>query len=1047
MIGKTLGKYQITTYLGSGGMAHVYKAYHADLDRHVAIKVMKAADADAPDYLQRFKIEARSIAALRHPHIVQIFDYDIDPDTGQPYMIMEFLQGGTLNDYLTQRQGQLLSLTEAVQIVGEIGSALAYAHEHGVLHRDVKPGNIMRDAIGRFVLTDFGLAKMAVGPTVTKTGAVAGTPAYMAPEQALGESVDARADLYALGGVFFQLLTGRLPYHADSAPALLLKIINAPVPDPRRFNAAVPPSLAQIVMRCLAKKPNERYAALADFLAALQQASAAAGLNVNVPIKSIASTDQLSAEHSAATVIIKPAAAVDVNAEQVEVGGDVVGRDKIVQNIYPSVDMRFSPFQVPREVPHFVGRKMELSTLIDQLTQPDQVPSVAICGLGGMGKTSLAIELAYQVRQHFTDGVLWADAATTTPAAVLYNWARAYGCDFSALPDVNIRAAAFREVLADRKVLMIIDDVRDAEHVRLLLPGGLHNAVLLTTRNRELAEALNAHVILLTELTAPEGREMLTRMLGKERVVQEEEAASEICRLLLNLPLALEITAGRLNSRPRWKLADMAGRLRDEQHRLRELKIGDREVRASFRVSWETLTDDLRQAFAQLAVFEGRAISAKALAAISQLDEYTAADQLNALLTLSLVAEEGAIHYRQHPLLADFAREHLPPADVAPLRQRMTEYYLNYAQQYESQPALLEPEWPNLSANERMVYQQKQWAMVVAYAETLAEARFTQGRLSAVRQSFKWASEAAAALNDQPALARCLLQWARACIEQGDYEEAKEHLKRSLALSQIIEDMDSVARAQLYLGHNAYDWGKLPEALKWLTEALVVWGRQPDRHEYATALYLLGMVELDYDRLDRAEQYGRQALSTQVATQDETGKMRTLTLLAEVAYRQYQDDTAQEYCQQALEIGQRLKNLPELADTSYTLCKILRDKGLLEDALETALKTLAISKMTGDRRLQAQVLLQTVRIHAALGDYEAAIQQGQLGLTLCREIDDRMGIVWLKSDLGEVHHLLKQDEMAAQIWAEALEFAENNNIDHPRLSWLRERLGHSSPAP
>jgi serine/threonine protein kinase/tetratricopeptide (TPR) repeat protein len=1039
MIGKTLGKYQITAYLGSGGMARVYKAYHADLDRHVAIKVMKAAEADAPGYLQRFKIEARSIAALRHPHIIQIFDYDIDPETGQPYMVMEFLQGGTLNDYLTQRQGQLLSLTETVQIVGEIGSALAYAHEHGVLHRDVKPGNIMRDATGRFVLTDFGLAKMAAGPTVSSSNSVAGTPAYMAPEQALGEAVDARADLYALGGVLFQLLTGRLPYRADSTPAMLLMIVNAPVPDPRRINPAVPPSLAQIVMRCLAKKRTERYAVLGDFLAALQHAATALGLTVNMPINPVIVTDRPATDPSAATVIVGPAA-VDVSAEQVEVGGDVVGRDKIVQNIYPSVDTKFSPFQVPREVPHFVGRKIELSALTDQLTQPNNAPIVAICGLGGMGKTTLAIELAYQVRRHFSDGVLWADAATTMPPAILYNWARAYGCDFSALPDVNTRAAAFREVLADRQVLTIIDDVRDAEQVRLLLPGGMRNAVLLTTRNRDLAEALNAHVILLTELTAPEGREMLTRMLGKERVVREEDAADEICQLLLNLPLALEIAASRLNSRPRWKLADMAGRLRDEKRRLHELKIGNLEVRASFLVSWNMLDEEMRRVFPLLAVFEGRAFTVAAVSTVAEDSEPATADWLDALAALSLIAPEGAIHYRLHPLLTDFAREKLPEAAVDLAYARMAHYYLNYAVQYTHDPIMLELEWNNLLAGEQAAYRLKQWPMVIAYTDGLAGTRFTRARFAEARQSYQRACEATQALHDRAALASALSHQARACIELSDYDEAEELLTHSLQLYTQVSDQQGVARAQYHLGRIAIERANYDQAQQLLTESRLIREKLGDQAGVADILYILADIPYYQGDYTEAERLGLEALNIQQAVGDKFGCIRTLGLLADIALKQGDPELGEKHCQRALDLCEEMQEQGERAVILYILSEARRQLGDLESARDYAERSLAQLRSMGDRKMQANALWRLSQIDADRKDYPVAVQESLHSLSLFRELGDGWSTVYVLLHLGDMHHALNQSNQARERWSEALGQIDKTQ-QHPLTKTLQERLG------
>jgi len=273
-IGRTIGKYKIVERLGQGGMATVYKAYQANLDRHVALKVINAAIADHPDSQARFEQEAKSAAALRHPNIMQIYDFDVDPESGCPYMVIELIEGGSLADDMARRaaSGAALHLSETARIMAEAGAALAHAHEHGVVHRDVKPANIMRDTTGRWILSDFGLAKVMAAPGLTASGVGVGTPDYMAPEQATGEAVDGRADLYALGVILFQLLTGQLPFKADTPMAVILKRITDPVPDPRQVKPDLPASLASVLVKALAKLPDDRFQTADEFLAAFQTA-------------------------------------------------------------------------------------------------------------------------------------------------------------------------------------------------------------------------------------------------------------------------------------------------------------------------------------------------------------------------------------------------------------------------------------------------------------------------------------------------------------------------------------------------------------------------------------------------------------------------------------------------------------------------------------------------------------------------------------------------------------------------------------------------------
>ncbi len=273
MANRKLGKYEITERLGRGGMAEVYRGYHANLDRYVAIKVLHAFLADDPEFKNRFEKEARNIARLKHPNIVQVYDFDYDTASESYYMVMELVEGPTLKDRLfkVSEQGKKLPIAESLRIVREAASALAYAHAQSMVHRDVKPGNLMLDRDQRVVLTDFGIAKIVKGAQFTATGGMVGTPAYMAPEQGLGEPGDERSDLYSLGVILYQLMTGQLPYDAETPLAVILKHLNEPIPSARARNPDVPEDVDQIIMRLLSKDPATRYQNALELIADLER--------------------------------------------------------------------------------------------------------------------------------------------------------------------------------------------------------------------------------------------------------------------------------------------------------------------------------------------------------------------------------------------------------------------------------------------------------------------------------------------------------------------------------------------------------------------------------------------------------------------------------------------------------------------------------------------------------------------------------------------------------------------------------------------------------
>ena len=270
--GQTIGKYKLLELLGRGGMAEVYKGYQENLDRHVAIKIMHSFLASEPDFLRRFEREARAMASLNHPNIVGVYDFDIINDTY--YIVMEYLSEGSLKEELerTANRGEKLPLQLAVRYTLEIADALAYAHGRGMFHRDIKPANIMISERNSAVLTDFGIAKMVSGPSHTATGSMIGTPAYMSPEQGLGKPGDLRSDIYALGVLFFQMATGRMPYDADTPLGIVMKHVNDPIPNPSQYNTALPVQIRDVIVKAMAKDPAERFQTAFDFARALRAA-------------------------------------------------------------------------------------------------------------------------------------------------------------------------------------------------------------------------------------------------------------------------------------------------------------------------------------------------------------------------------------------------------------------------------------------------------------------------------------------------------------------------------------------------------------------------------------------------------------------------------------------------------------------------------------------------------------------------------------------------------------------------------------------------------
>jgi predicted Ser/Thr protein kinase len=271
LTGRTLGNYQIVEELGRGGMAVVYRAYQPSLNRYVALKVLPPQLAFDPQFVERFVREARAAAGLRHPNIVVV--HDVGEQEGLYYIVMEYLEGRTLKEVIEQ-EGRLPPARVA-HILEQVANALDYAHERGFIHRDVKPANIFVGEHDQVTLTDFGIAKAASeAEQLTRTGMLVGTPEYMSPEQAEGGVVDYRTDLYALGIVLYQMLTGRVPFKGKTPHSTLYAVVNQPPPPPRQINPALPPAVEAVVLRALAKQPDQRFQRGAEMAGALQAALA-----------------------------------------------------------------------------------------------------------------------------------------------------------------------------------------------------------------------------------------------------------------------------------------------------------------------------------------------------------------------------------------------------------------------------------------------------------------------------------------------------------------------------------------------------------------------------------------------------------------------------------------------------------------------------------------------------------------------------------------------------------------------------------------------------
>ena len=653
------------------------------------------------------------------------------------------------------------------------------------------------------------------------------------------------------------------------------------------------------------------------------------------------------------------------------------------------------PFMPPSRVAYFVGREQELERLKMALTQIESEERIfCLVGMGGVGKTTLSVQLAHQLKADFPDGVLWANAATTDPTNIAERWAAAYQYDFSGLPDLEGRAAALRQVLAEKKALLIFDDVAIAAKVQPLIPITGPSKVLLSSRSREVAEILDATVVDLTELSLESSRQLLMSIVGKERTEAEKTAVDEICRLLHNLPLAVAIAGQYLSLRPRRRLEEFRQQLQEEKNRLNLYPIArhDREVRATFAISWEGLDETPRHVFATLAVFAGRPFTAEVVAALLPdvaKDVYFIRDRLQALIRHSLLHEENDGYYRQHPLLADFAHEKLADSEV--IYRRMMRYYLDFARAYQQNYQKLRPEWENLAVSIEKAFELYEWQYVLDFTQALQLPWFTRGRFSEARQAYEWAQKSAMALEDERSLADIFFYRGKASLEQVAYEEAKEALEQSLTLYKELSDVGGQAFSLSALGRVELEQSRYEEAEVLLQQSRALHQQVNNKVGVAETIYRQARIQYELKQFETARTLAEEALQMQELVGDQLGMTKTLRLLTQVYVHLHLIVLAETSVLRAMTLSKSLQNSNEEASALLALSTVRHSQGTLELAQQLARESLTLFEKIGDRQLQAQALYRLAEIHLDMRDYDTALTFAKNSLQICKALNDELG--------------------------------------------------------
>jgi len=644
-----------------------------------------------------------------------------------------------------------------------------------------------------------------------------------------------------------------------------------------------------------------------------------------------------------------------------------------------------APFQAIAELPYFVGRERELRALEEALLRAEHGQIYVLHGMGGVGKTTLAAHLAYRLRSHFPDGVLWASLGSSgDPMSILLTFARALGHDVGRHTDLATRSSVVRAILADKRVLTVLDDARSSEEVRALLPPSGPSAVIVTTRRRDLGVSLGARRFRIDPFDSEgeEARELFAHILGRERVQEEEVQFAHLADRLGHLPLAIAVASCRLAYESNWATGDFLERLQHEGNRLDELTSEDHSVRLSFNLSFEALCPDQRRLFAALGAQGGEDFSVQAAAHAADLPLQESADLLRKLFSLSLVQKGRTDRYRLHPLLRDYALARVVDEGIF---ERTIAYYVDFAVTHEEDLDGLDLEMGNVIKALDMAHERQMFSELVRGANAIYPYLATRGLYTVAHLHVRRAVAAARTLGNTGGLIRALRNQGQLARIRGDYEEASERLRESLELAGELNDKESLSdllSELILVEHMRADYSR---AEAYSDEVLQVVHADDGPQRRHTVLLALGLFKLTRGDCRAAESYLRAGLSL-ARHKDDPLEVSTLVMaLGMTSYRQGDYHSAEARLSEALSLARDV-GYGSVESTSLMGLGIVagrrgayrRAKSLFDDGL-------ALSQAVGQSWAVARLLNEWGDVCLELGKTSAAAAAFRRSLKSVRE--------------------------------------------------------------
>jgi predicted ATPase/DNA-binding SARP family transcriptional activator len=1021
-------QYLLEEHLADGGQGEVFRGRDRATGQPVAIKWLKTDLADRhPDLVARFVREGAALRRLNHPNIVGILD--TFEHAGRYAIVMEYVPGGSLRTLLDTAHP--LPLSRVLTLGLELADALSRAHHHGIIHRDLKPENVLLAADGTPRLTDFGMARWEQdATTLTQSGTLFGSPAYMSPEAVRGEELDVRSDIWSLGVLLYELLAGRRPFEGRHITPVLASILEDPIPDLRQYRPDVPPELVDLLGRMLLKERTRRLPSMRQVAAELEAIRAGR-----------ASDGILSGQRGPEQTVRASALAVETrsHADQAAVR-PLTGAGQATPGT-----LRDNSPQGAGEDLMFVGRERELQAILQLLAEAGGARLVTLTGPGGVGKTRLAQVIAGTASSYFADGAhVVMLAEVSEPAGIVPAIAARLGLRASD----GDNTAQLLAMLRERELLLVLDNFEhlldDVTAVAAILVATTRTRIIVTSRERldlagEIVYPLGGLELPAEEsgtrmLDAPAAQLLLQRARLVRPIFAVEPAdvagITRICRLVQGLPLALTLAAGWAELLSFEEIADEIDRSLDflatNQY---DVPQRQRSIRAVFERSWSRLQVDEQRILAQLTIFRG-GFTRQAAQDVAGASLH----QLRRLVNTSwIVVSAQAQRYEIHELLRQFVAETtVGDRGVEVSHRRHAALYLDLVRSLTGNLkgpdqrqaiATLVGDADNLRAAWRYAVGHGDWEAVAGAAEGLWLFYELAGDAATGEATFAEALAALEATGNRAdaGLTGFLLAAQGHFHAQSDtFAAGRALMERGVAQMKATTSRLPLALALAFLGLLARSQGDLAAAQRLGEESLGLFAEVEDHWGVALSLQLLGTALARQGRLVLAQQLLQACVETARAAGAHSTWAFAAWMLAQVLAWFGEYSNAQRLLDEAIAVGQaagyRLSVATALAERAF----LALDMGDLDSADQNFAQSIALYEATGNT-----VLAQATRGHTGIlarlrGEGAKAEAVLLKGLAHARALEYRRDQAVLLGELALLAVDRGNRQYAAQLQTEAL---------------------------